>query len=549
MSELDCDVAIIGAGPTGLTLANLLGAAGVRVVLIERNDTTVQEPRAVSIDDEALRTMQAAGLIDEVLKDVALDYGAHYFTPAGVCFAKVEPKTREFGYPRRSAFTQPRLEATLREGLGRFGNVSALFGHACDGVSERDGVVEAAVRSPEGGERAIRARYLVGCDGARSMVRRAIGANLAGSTYEERWLIVDLASTRERFRQTRVLCNPARPVITLPGPHGIRRYEFMLRAGETEEEVTSPEFVRALLAEHGPDADEPVVRRRVYTFHARVADRWRRGRVLLAGDAAHLSPPFAGQGMNSGIRDAHNLAWKLAAVVKGSLGEGLLDSYERERAPHAAALIQLAINIGRVMMPTSPLQARLVQSAFRAAGLVPPLHAYFAQMKYKPEPFYADGFLVHGDALRLVGRMFPQPTLEMQDRALVKLDDLVGNEFAVIAVGPNAQSVAAHAANMDFGIAEVRPAAVLPARFNPDRTAAAGIPTGRDLDHVLGGTANDGDVVVLLRPDRYVAAAARVTSNDDLDSLAASMRSLCAETRAQAPGQQGTGPLEPAAGQ
>src|SRR5918992_1317310 len=128
MPDLDCDVAMVGAGPTGLTLANLLGLAGLRVVLVERNETTVQEPRAVSIDDEALRTMQAAGLIEAVLKDVALDYGAHYFTPGGVCFAKVEPKTREYGYPRRSAFAQPKLEATLREGLARFGNVSALFG-------------------------------------------------------------------------------------------------------------------------------------------------------------------------------------------------------------------------------------------------------------------------------------------------------------------------------------------------------------------------------------------------------------------------------------
>jgi 3-(3-hydroxy-phenyl)propionate hydroxylase len=292
MTVADYDVAIIGAGPTGLTLANLSGLAGLRVALVERNETTVQEPRAVSIDDEALRTMQAAGLIDAVLKDVALDYGAHYFTPDGVCFAKVEPKTREFGYPRRSAFAQPKLEATLREGLARFDHVRVLLGHACESVTDRNGAVEAVVRAPEGHEQTLRARYLVGCDGARSMVRRAIGANLVGSTYEERWLIVDLASTKERFRQTRVLCNPARPVITLPGPHGIRRYEFMLREGESEEEVTSPEFVRKLLAEHGPDADEPVVRRRVYTFHARVADRWRRGRIFIAGDAAQSVAAF-----------------------------------------------------------------------------------------------------------------------------------------------------------------------------------------------------------------------------------------------------------------
>jgi 3-(3-hydroxy-phenyl)propionate hydroxylase len=540
MPERDCDVVVIGAGPTGLTLANLLGAAGVRVVLVERNETTVQEPRAVSIDDEALRTMQAAGLIDEVIEDVALDYGAHYFTPEGVCFAKVEPKTREYGYPRRSAFTQPKLEATLRDGLERFGNVRAVFGHACERVTERDGAVEAVIRRPGGDDEIISASYLVGCDGGRSMIRRAIGANLAGSTYEERWLIVDLASTKERFRQTRVLCNPTRPVITLPGPHGIRRYEFMLRAGETEDEVTSPEFVRALLAAHGPDADEPVVRRRVYTFHARVADRWRRGRILLAGDAAHLSPPFAGQGMNSGVRDAHNLAWKLAAVVKGSLGEGVLDSYERERSPHAAALIQLAINIGRVMMPTSRLQARLVQSGFRAAGFVPPLHAYFAQMRYKPKPFYGDGFLVQGDALRLVGRMFPQPTLEMRDRSAVKLDDLVGDDFALLAIGPDAQSLAAKANAADLGLAKVRTVAVLPARFNADRAGASDIPAGRDVDDVLGGTVPaSGETLLLLRPDRYVAAATRATSAEDVAAFGASIRALVAKSWAQVPGARG----------
>jgi 3-(3-hydroxy-phenyl)propionate hydroxylase len=541
MAETDCDVAIIGAGPTGLTLANLLGAEGLRVVLVERNETTVQEPRAVSIDDEALRTMQAAGLIDAVLKDVALDYGAHYFTSNGACFAKVEPKTCEFGYPRRSAFAQPKLEATLREGLARFAHVTVLFGQTCEGVVERDGVVEAVIRTSEQSEQIVRARWLVGCDGARSMVRRAIGASLVGSTYEERWLIVDLASTKERFRQTRVLCNPARPAITLPGPHGIRRYEFMLREGETEEEVTSPDFVRKLLAEHGPDADEPVVRRRVYTFHARVADRWRRGRIFLACDAAHLSPPFAGQGMNSGIRDAHNLAWKLAAVVKGSLGEGVLDSYERERAPHAAALIQLAINIGRVMMPTSPLQAALVQSGFRAAGFVPPLHAYFAQMKYKPKPFYRDGFLVQNDPLRLVGRMFPQPTLEMRDRALVKLDDLIDNDFGLVAIGPNAQSLAAKAAAADLALPHVRRLAILPMRFNADPAGPPDIPAGRDVnDSLAGALPADRDILALVRPDRYVAAAALVTSNAESASFAGAVRTLVAETKVREDGLRGS---------
>jgi 3-(3-hydroxy-phenyl)propionate hydroxylase len=533
MNERECDVAVVGAGPTGLTLCNLLGLAGLRVVLIERNATTVQEPRAVSIDDEALRTMQSAGLIEEVLKDVALDYGSHYFTADGVSFAKVEPKTREFGYPRRSAFTQPKLEAVLREGLARFANVTALFGHACESVRENaDGVIVAA-RPADGPDVIVRASYLVGADGARSSIRRVIGAEMIGSTYQQRWLIIDLASTRERFRQTRVVCNPARPMITLPGPHGIRRYEFMLRRDESDAMATSPEFVRELLAAHGPDADAPVVRRQVYTFHARIADRWQSARVFLAGDAAHLSPPFAGQGMNSGIRDAHNLAWKLAAVVQGRLGPGLLATYERERSPHAWALINLAVNMGRVMMPTSRWQAGAVQSAFRATRFVPPLQAYFAQMKYKPKPFYREGFLVEGDALGLVGRMIPQPLLEVRWHLCVRLDDLIGNAFGLIAVGPNAQRVLDSARAIELNLPNIRPIAVLPSRFNADPDGPSDILVGRDIDDVLAGAvANGGEMLLLVRPDRYVAAVARIEDLTQTSSFALAVNELVDATRA-----------------
>lgn len=501
-----CDVAVVGAGPTGLTLANLLGQAGLTVVVVERNESTVREPRAVSIDDEALRTMQAAGLIDLVLADVALDYGSHYFTPGGRCFLKVEPTTREFGFPRRNAFTQPRLEATLRAGLDRYANVTALFGHACESAVEDKSGVALTLRAPHGSAVSLRARYVAACDGGRSMFRDIIGASLTGSTYRQRWLIIDLASTRERLRQSRVVCNPARPLITLPGPGGIRRYEFMLHDGEDEAATTQPDFVRGLLAAHGPDADTPIVRRQVYTFHARMADRWNSARIFLAGDAAHLTPPFAGQGMNSGIRDAHNLAWKLAAVASGRFGPKLLDSYQLERAPHAWALIQLAVNMGRVMMPTSPAQAFLVQAAFRLTRLAPSLQAYFAQMKYKPKPFYTDGFVVtEDDALRVAGRMLPQPLLEFGDRRRQLLDDVIGSDFALIAYGRDAQMTASQG---DFGLAPLRRLAVLPPDYNPD-LPRADVETGRDVENRLAAFIPSArDVVLLVRPDRYVAAAA-----------------------------------------
>ena len=533
MSAMSPDVVIIGAGPTGLTLANILGRAGRSVVLVERNPSTVGEPRAVSIDDESLRTMQAIGLAGEVIKDVALDYGSYYVDAAGKRFAAVEPSTREYGFPRRNAFTQPMLEATLRRGLDRFPNVTTLFQHECLGFVDKGDRVSIELRDPSGGSLSVDAAFLVGCDGARSATRKAIGATLTGSTYRERWLIVDLASTKEQLRQTRVVCDPARPLISLPGPGGIRRYEFMLRDDEADDKASSIDFARKLLAAHGPDAEAPIARCQVYTFHARICDIWSRGRVFLAGDAAHLSPPFAGQGMNSGLRDAHNLGWKLVEVLAGRLGPRLLDTYQAERAPHASSLIELAIRLGHVMMPTSRVQAFAVQSAFRLAGLVPKVQSYFADMKYKPKPFYGRGFVAAaaGDST-IVGRMIPQPEVDRADRGRVMLDELLGQEFALVAFGPDAQRAVADAAGRDFGIPVKEAIAVLPRWLNADADAPDAGTTVRDVNGAMKAFANDRETTVMLvRPDRYIAVAAGFTSGG-MEEMAARARDLIANARA-----------------
>jgi len=533
-----CDVAIVGGGPTGLTLANILGQAGVRVILIERNAGTVGEPRAVSIDDETLRTMQAVGLSDGVIKDVALDYGSHYFSTGGKCFLKVEPATREYGSPRRNAFTQPKFEATLRRGLERFSSVEALFSHELVEAVEEDDGVSLRVAGPAGREIEVRASYLAACDGARSAIRKQIGATLVGSTYGQRWLIIDLAASRERLRQTRVVCNPARPLITLPGPGGIRRYEFMLRDGEDEAAATEDGFVRNLLAEFGPDADAPIVRKQVYAFHARIADRWNTRRIFLAGDAAHLSPPFAGQGMNSGQRDAHNLGWKLAEVVKGRIGEGLLQTYQLERSPHAWSLIRLAMMMGRIMMPTSRVQAALVQTGFRLSAIAPRVQSYFAQMKYKPKPIYEEGFLLASrDGLKAAGRMLPQPEVEDVERRRMKLDDALGAGFSLVAYGADAQATIHAAASLDFGIAGLKLAAILPRDMNPDRTGPALDHTVRETSQMLSGFLPAGRTVLLLvRPDRYVAAAS-IEAADAMSDMAAGMRKLLDGSRTWDPGR------------
>jgi 3-(3-hydroxy-phenyl)propionate hydroxylase len=209
----------------------------------------------------------------------------------------------------------------------------------------------------------------------------------------------------------------------------------MLHEGETEPEVISPEFTRKLLSPHGEE-NTPLRRSRVYTFHARMADRWRDGRIFLVGDAAHLSPPFAGQGMNSGIRDAHNLAWKLAAVIQGRLGPRLLETYEQERRKHAWEMILLALRMGKVMMPRGDWSAFALQAAFRLLSIVPPARAYFAEMKYKPKPRFDAGFLARGSkhgAGSLVGRLFPQPEVSVENRAAL-LDEYLGNNFALVSL-------------------------------------------------------------------------------------------------------------------
>jgi 3-(3-hydroxy-phenyl)propionate hydroxylase len=528
----EAQVVVVGAGPVGLTLANILGLHGVRTALVERNASTVGEPRAVSIDDEALRAMQYIGLDERVRSRIVPGYGSYYFSARGGCFAKVVPETVEYGFPRRSAFRQPVLEAQLREGLQRFDCVEARFSTAVEGVEDAGTHVEvrlgSRLRGNDGGGRgndeAIRAQYVVACDGASSPIREALGIGMSGSTYDCQWLIVDLAGSTDRFRHTRVFCDPARPGLALPGPEGTRRYEFMLLAGEDPDTMLDEGNVRSLLARHSDeDAGLEIVRKAVYHFHARLAQRWRAGRIFLAGDAAHLSPPFAGQGMNSGLRDAQNLGWKLAWVLRGGLGPGLLDTYEAERQPHAAALIRMAVRMGHVMMPRNRLRALATQAAFRGLALYKPARDYVMQMKYKPPPRYTEGFLAGDAGAMLRGRMFIQPRVERRDGSDVLLDTLLGNGFAAVewhdGIAPNAP---VHAARpLDARIVQVIPR---DHRF-------VGTPANADeqVRDVTGSIATAFERAamrgVILRPDRYVAACmARSSGAGECDRLLEALR-------------------------
>ena len=503
-------VVVVGAGPNGLTTANLLARYGVDVLLVERNETTVQEPRAVSIDDESLRTMQAIGVVDDVVSRVVLGYGSDYFSAGGSCFLRVRPTAKEYGYPRRNAFRQPVFEQQLRDYFCEHavGKTRSEAWFSAELIDFRQGpeAVDLILRRADGNLIEVSTAYLVACDGGRSFVREKLGIKLSGSTFRERWLILDLEETRDSTRDTKVFCDPARPCLSLPGPDRTRRFEFMLHDGEVEPEVTSPQFTRKLLTRHGEE-NTPLRRSRVYTFHARMADRWRNARIFLVGDAAHLTPPFAGQGMNSGIRDAHNLAWKLAAVVQGRLGPRLLETYEQERRKHAWEMIQLALRMGKVMMPRSAWSTFGLQAAFRLLGLVPPVRNYFAEMKYKPKPRFDSGFLASASnrgAASLIGRLFPQPTVRAADRTGL-LDEFLGDDFALISLPQTPPSLFDRLpADLWPPLKLKRVAIQAPGDNTP---APNGVVCVSDVEGEFSHSMKRFPAgLVLIRPDRYVAA-------------------------------------------
>ncbi|WP_265304763.1 bifunctional 3-(3-hydroxy-phenyl)propionate/3-hydroxycinnamic acid hydroxylase [Verminephrobacter eiseniae] len=501
-------VVIVGAGPTGLMLANLLGQQGVRTLVIERNRSTVAESRAVTIDDESLRTVQASGLMGQVLPQVVLGYGVRYYSWRGKEFARIEPQGQEYGFPKRNAFRQPLLLEQLRAGLQRFAHSAIWFGHEL--LQFRDeganGQVVHLQLGHDGATKHLRCQWLVACDGGRSMVRERLGIALVGSSYDEKWLIVDLLGRSSALRHAGTWCDPARPAIRLPGPQGTLRYEFMLHAGEDPEQVLQEENVRRWIhARHPADARLAITRKVVYAFHARVAERWQSGRVLLAGDAAHLTPPFAGQGMNSGVRDAANLAWKLAAVVRGEMAPGLLATYAQERKPHAWSLIGMAVRIGRFMQPKSVWAALLAQGALRLCSLYPPVREHVLQLRFKPRPRFHEGFFLPGEsaaALVPAGQLLPQPQVELPGGARVALDDMLGPGFAWLGLADAAMPP-------DFGL-PCRHLRVVAQQddFLPVQPArAAQCAVLRDVDGTLERLLRSaGANAVLLRPDRYVLA-------------------------------------------
>ena len=349
------DVAIIGAGPVGLTLANLLGRRGHRVALLEKQAHPYPFPRAIHFDGETMRAFQATGLAAQILPHTHVGRGMLFKDAAGATLIdwSRDQSIGPMGWHESYRFYQPGLEQVLRDGLDRFANVTLTMGARVTGI---DPSPETVTLTMEDGSE-VAARYVVGCDGAQSATRQTLGIGLTDLGFFERWLVVDARLTRPRpdlGDYSIQHCDPDAPATYVRGAGDRRRWEMRLDADGPDRFEDADIWAR--LSRWITSDDAVLERTAAYTFRSCIATEWRRARVFLAGDAAHQTPPFMGQGMCAGIRDAANLSWKLSAVLTGA-DDALLDSYHSERAPNARAFIEMAVSLGKVINQTAQGQA------------------------------------------------------------------------------------------------------------------------------------------------------------------------------------------------
>ena len=520
-TEFMTEVAILGAGPVGLTLANYLSKQGVQVTVIEQLDQLIDYPRAIGIDDEALRTIQSLGLVEQVLPHTTPNHAMRFLTPKGHCFADIQPLTREFGFSRRNAFIQPQVDNVLLQGLKQYPKTEVLFSRQLMEFSQDAQSVTLKMQNKQGQNEVVKAQYLIACDGGNSVVRRTLNIGFDGKTAPNQWIVIDIENDPLATPHIYLCCDPVRPYVSAALPHGIRRFEFMVMPGETQEELSKPENINKLLAKVLPNTQNiEVIRQRVYTHNARIAEKFRVDRILLAGDAAHIMPVWQGQGYNSGMRDAFNLGWKMALVIQGKAGPELLDSYQIERKDHAKAMIDLSVMAGHVLAPPKKWQGFVRDGIAYALNYIKPIKQYLLEMRFKPMPQYHDGVLIPNTQKNSpVGKMFIQPKVQLVTGEHVLLDEVIGNDFAILAWGVDPQWGLSAASMQQWKKLGVKFIQVLPAiqLQNEKRKQYDGVicvgDIGTEIRTWFGRT---NDSMVILRPDRFVAALAIPQSADQI---------------------------------
>ncbi|MDA9509169.1 FAD-binding monooxygenase [Bradyrhizobium sp. CCBAU 11386] len=498
------DVLVVGFGPTGAVASGLLGRLGHRTLVVDRLAGIYDKPRAIALDHEIFRHFDNMGVAEAISPHVEPFTASEHFGADGQLIRRIDMVAKPYplGYTPSMVFSQPPVEAELRRHALSFDCVRAALGVELVDLVQRPEHVEATLRDADGQLRSVTARYVLGCDGASSTVRQIAGIALEDLIFDEPWLVVDVRvnpGAIARLPQSSAqFCNPARPVSFLIGPNNHRRWEIMLLPGEDPRAMERPENVWSLLAPWLAPADGELWRAASYRFHALVAADWRNGRVLIAGDAAHQQPPFIGQGMCQGLRDATNLVWKLDRVLKGTSPDGLLDSYTAERKQHVIELTGKIKAIGQSICERDPAAARRRDAQILSEGGGKPL----VLTRQEIIPPLRAGFLSEQDGAAR-GSLFPQPRIA-SDGGPRLLDQMTDPGLRVFIDGrrSDASSLAALCA------------------AHPDLPATAVAPAGADkpgtleeIDGVLAGWFDrHGVVAAIVRPDHYVFGTARSAS-------------------------------------
>jgi 3-(3-hydroxy-phenyl)propionate hydroxylase len=499
------DLVIVGFGPSGAAAANAAGARGLRTLVVERDLTIFDRQRAIALDDEALRVIRGLGLIDEVTAHMHLGVTARFVGVDGKPFlATPSAPTSYTGYPLANFFHQPALEHALREGLKRFPCVQVRAGWTASLVEQGAQAVRLQLTDEQGDSLHVSGRYVLACDGGSSPLRKQLEIAFAGTSYAEQWMDVQARVKRPLHRSPHFdfVCSPERPGVRCPCPGGYYRWEWRINPGEDADAMLSEDNVWRMLAAEGVTPDDiEIARTWSYTFHVRKAQRWRVGRVLLLGDAAHVMPPFAGQGISGAFRDAANVVWKVDAVVRGRAREALLDTYQTEREPHHDAMTQRAVTFGKIVMTQRPSVAWLRDKVLRTATRIPGVMAALVRRVGAPTPL-GPGCFPARQPSNMVGYLVPPARIALPGVRSVYIDDALGAGWAILGLDADprdAMQKATVQAWERFG-----------ARFltiRPGTSVVEGDEIGDPAGQLWDTMVAQGVNYLVVRPDRYIYAA------------------------------------------